>query len=185
MDFIYETERLVLRLLHESSAPDVLQFYLKNRSILEAVEPERPQNFYTLEYQSTLLRCEFQLAVKKAALRFWVFQKNQPGQIVGTISFQNILRTVYQSCQIGYKFDSDYWHRGFAAESVQKAAKVVFQEFELHRMEALVLPDNQPSIRLLERIGFQLEGKRRSCICLPSGWTDHLQYSLIHEPDCF
>lgn len=183
MDLYYETERLVLRLLHENSAPDVLQFYLKNRRILEAIEPERPSNFYTLEYQSALLHCEFQLAVKKAALRFWVFQKNQPRQIIGTISFQNILRTVYQSCQIGYKFDSDYWRQGFAFESIQKAVEVVFREFELHRMEALVLPDNEPSIRLLERMGFQREGIRRSCVRLPSGWTDHLQYSLIYPPD--
>ena len=181
METCYETERLVLRLLHESAAAKVLQFYQKNHETFDAFEPIKPENFYTKAYQANILRYEFQLAVKKNAIRFWVFRKQQPRQIIGTVSFQNIQRMVYQSCQIGYKFDPDFWHQGFAFESIEKAVSVIFDDISLHRIEALVLPDNQPSIRLLERLGFVEEGLCRSCIFLPSGWTDHLRYSLIHS----
>ena len=180
MDMYYETERLILRILHENAAAKVLQFYEKNHEVFDAFEPIRPENFYTRACQANILRCEFQLAVKKKAVRFWVFRKQQPQQIIGTVSFQNIQRTVYQSCQIGYKFDPDFWHQGFAYESIEKAVSVIFNDLSLHRIEALVLPDNQPSIRLLRRLGFVEEGLCRSCIFLPSGWTDHLRYSLIY-----
>lgn len=179
MEMYYETDRLILRLLHERSAPDVLDFYKRNKNVFEIWEPDRPQNFYTVEYQAALLKCEFELAVKMNAVRFWIFSKTQPDKIIGTVSFQNVLRSVFQSCSIGYKLDPDYWHQGYATEALQTAISVVFREFKLHRIEALVLPENEPSIRLLECLGFVCEGICHSCIYLHSHWTDHLQYSLI------
>lgn len=177
----YETDRLILRVLYESSAPKVLDFYEKNKVIFENVEPERPKNFYTLEYQSALLKCEFDMIVKKQSLRFWIFKKEEPDVIIGTVSFQNIMRSVYQSCLIGYKLDPLYWKQGYAREAIQKAISIVFQELHLHRIEALVLPHNLPSIRLLEHLGFESEGICRSCIFLKQKWTDHLRYSLIEK----
>lgn len=181
MEMYYETDRLILRILYESSAPKVLDFYKKNKVIFENFEPERPENFYTIEYQSALLKCEFDMIIKKHCLRFWIFTKEEPDTIIGTVSFQNIIRSVYQSCQIGYKLDPLYWKHGYARESIRKAISIVFQEFDLHRIEALVLPDNQPSIRLLEHLDFELEGLCHSCIFLKKKWTDHLRYSLIRE----
>lgn len=179
MELYYETDRLVLRLLHENSAPEVLDFYKRNKNVFEIWEPDRPRNFYTVEYQTALLKCEFELALKMNAVRFWIFSKTQPDKIIGTVSFQNVMRSVFQSCRIGYKLDPDYWHQGYATEALQAAIPVVFREFKLHRIEALVLPENEPSIRLLEHLGFIREGVCHSCIFLHSRWTDHLQYSLI------
>ena len=179
MQLDYETDRLILRVLHESSAAEVLKFYKKNREIFEIWEPIQSEDFYTVEHQAAILRLEFQLVVKRMAVRFWIFSKDYPDEIVGTVSFQNILRSIYQSGMIGYKLDPFYWKKGYATEALEKAISVVFQEFDLHRIEALVLPQNTASIRLLKRLGFEEEGIRRSCIYLHSKWTDHLQYSLI------
>lgn len=180
MNMLYETDRLVLRILSGDFASQVLDFYKKNKEVFEACEPDRPPNFYTREYLTALMNCEFDLAIKMSAVRFWVFSKEEPNRIIGTISFQDIVRSVYQSCHIGYKFDSDYWHQGYARESIKKAISVVLQEFRLHRIEALVLPDNLSSMRLLESLNFQYEGVSQSCIYLHSNWTDHLRYSFIN-----
>lgn len=147
---------------------------------LEQWEPDRPANFYTAAHQATLLRCEFQLASRLAALRFWIFRKEAPDQIIGTISFQDVNRSVYQSCRIGYKFDPAFWHQGYAAEAMRCALDLIFQEAKLHRVEALVLPENIPSIRLLEGLGFVNEGISYSCIYLHGRWCDHLRFSLVH-----
>jgi len=181
MDMHYETDRLFLKILQSDSVPLVLDFYKKNKAVFEACEPDRPKNFYTKEYLSALMKCEFDLTMKAIAIRFWVFEKDNPDKIIGTISFQDIIRSVYQCCHIGYKFDPDYWHQGYAKESIQKAISVVLKEFHLHRIEALVLPDNLPSIRLLEKLKFQYEGVSRKCIFLHSRWTDHLCYSFIES----
>lgn len=179
MNLFYETERLTLQILLAGDADRVLDFYLRNQAEFEVWEPDRPTNFYTREYQASLLRVEFRMAMRLQAVRFWISEKEHPQRIIGTVSFQNVLRSVYQSCQIGYKLDKEFWHRGYAYEAVLAAMYHVLKELKLHRVEALVLPDNLPSIRLLERLGFEPEGLRRSCVYLHSGWVDHLMYSYI------
>ena len=42
MQMCYETERLQLRLLQDNAAPQVLDFYSRNREAFEKWEPDRP-----------------------------------------------------------------------------------------------------------------------------------------------
>ena len=39
-------------------------FYIVNRSCFEKYEPTAPENYYTLDFQQTLARCELKLALK-------------------------------------------------------------------------------------------------------------------------
>ncbi|MEG0805881.1 MAG: GNAT family protein [Lachnospiraceae bacterium] len=174
-----ESERLILRILNESNASQVLDFQKKNAALFEKFEPDRMTQFYTLNYQQTLLSLEQTMFLKKTALRFWVYCKQQPNTIIGTISFNFINQFPFHSCQLGYKFDPDYWHHGFASESIQTAIQIVHPYLNLHRIEALVLASNEPSIRLLERLHFYKEGISRECIQMNGVWTDHVRYVLI------
>lgn len=179
MDLTYETDRLILKVLKGDSAEAVLNFYLDNKNLFERYEPERPDNFYTVEHQKAVLICEYNLTVKLSAVRFYVFRKEQPDQIIGTICFRNITRSFYQSCEIGYKFDLRYQHQGYAFEALCMGISVMFADLGLHRIEANVMPCNKPSIRLLEAIGFGLEGTSRDLAKIRGRWEDHLRYSLI------
>lgn len=179
MQMNYETSRLVLRILPQTAAGQVLRFYLDNQEIFEQCEPERPKNFYTEEFQRTLLHCEYHLAVKQSAVRFWVFEKNSEQQVIGTVSMQNIRRGPYQSCELGYKFDHRFWGRGYARESIYQAVSVAFDDMKLHRIEALVLPDNLPSQRLLETLGFHKEGIKKQSVLLQGAFRDHEVYALL------
>jgi len=180
MKMMYSTDRLDLRILTGDSAEDVLNFYQKNQEVFEMYEPTHPENFYTLNYQQSLLTCEYNLAVKASSIRFWVFNKLQPTHIIGTVAFHNIVQSIYKSCQIGYKFDQKHWKQGYAKESIAKAISIIFDELKLHRIEAFVMPSNSPSIQLLESLNFMEEGLCRENILIQDIWTDHLRYSLIH-----
>ena len=94
MKMNYETQRLELKVLPNTAAAQVLQFYLDNQKIFEKYETDRPKQFYTEKYQKTLLQCEYNLAVKQSAVRFWVFRKENIAQIIGTISVQDIRRGI-------------------------------------------------------------------------------------------
>lgn len=181
MDMYYETDRLILRILMENSAKECLDFHWKNKNIFEFYEPDRPANFYTIYFQEALLRHDRQAIANGTGVRFWVFVKDFPNQVIGTVSFQNVIRGAYQSCLIGYKFDKDFWHHGYATEAIAKGISIIFKEWNLHRVEALVLPGNNASIHLLERLGFAQEGICRSCVCLHSNWEDHIRYSYINR----
>lgn len=180
MNFIYETDRLVLRVLRAEWAPAVLAFYLDNRDLFEKYEAIRPENFYTESYQKTLLNAEYNLAFRLSAVRFYVFRKDAPEQIIGSVCFRNIVRAMLQSCEAGYKFDARFHHQGYASEALQKGIDVMFREVKLHRIVANVMPSNEPSIRLLERLGFSCEGLERQSALIRGTWQDHARYALLN-----
>lgn len=179
MNTSYQTERLILKLLTPSALRDVLEFQVRNREEFERYEPTRPENFYTLNYQQKLLKCEQKLALSLSTVRFYVFKKDEPSRIIGTVCLHDILRMPYCCCEIGYKFDHAYQHQGYAKESVTKALEIAFHELGLHRVFARVMPENTPSIRLLESLHFTQEGLEHGCTQIQGVWTDHLRYAIL------
>ena len=178
MNIIYETDRLLLRLLNENYSMQVLTFLTRNREYFDSFELEKADGYYTEEFQKKLLKEEFSQAMKGNRLRFYLFQKHMPQRIIGTVSFGE-LRHSFHSCQMGYKLDPLYQHRGYALEALHSAFRIAAEECSLHRIEAYVLPSNLPSIRLLLRLGFELEGTARDYAIIGGHWRDHLQYSLL------
>ena len=65
------------------------------------------------------------------------------------------------------------------SEAVRGALRFAFQELALHRVEAACLPNNEPSRRLLERVGFRHEGLARSYLRINGAWADHLLYAVL------
>ncbi len=179
MKFCYETDRLILKVLDGTYAEDILRFYAANRELFELCEAERPENFYTEAYQRRVLDYEFQMCVKQSGVRFWVYKKTDPAHVIGTVCFRNIIRHIYQSCEVGYKFDPLVWHHGYAYESLHKCIDIAFYEMNLHRMTAHIMPDNTASIHLVERSGFELEGIARKSALIRGVWEDHFIYAIL------
>lgn len=178
MNLTYETDRLLLCILNESYSMQVLTFLSRNRAYFDNYELAKTDSFYTEDFQKKLLFEEFSMALKKTRLRFYFFRKESPQRIIGTVSF-NSLRQSFQSCQIGYKLDPLYQHQGYATEALLTAVDIAAAELNLHRITAYVLPENQPSIRLLDRLGFTPEGTARDYAMINGAWRDHLQYARI------
>lgn len=174
----YETRRLILKVLGPDYSSDVLRFYQKDQDLFEQYEADRSPNFYTEAHQRTILQLEYGLTLKLSQVRFYVFLKEDPETIIGTVSLYDISNS-YSRAEIGYKFSSAHHHKGYATEAVEKLIDIAFSELNLHRLCARVQENNIPSIRLLVGLGFEKEGICRDYLCLNGVWTDHLQYSLI------
>lgn len=179
MKTVYETNRLVLKILGPDAMRPVLDFQLRNRELFERYEPTRPDNFYTLAHQQAILKCEQKLALSLSTVRFYVFLKENPLTIIGTVCLRDIVRMPYFCCEIGYKFDHAYHHMGYAREAVDAAVTIAFRDLMLHRVFARVIPDNLASVRLLSDLSFTEEGLERDCILIQGKWTDHLRFGRI------
>ena len=57
----------------------------------------------------------------------------------------------------------------------------LFGELNLHRIEAVCIPTNASSVRVLEKCGFTREGLARRYLCINGVWQDHLLFGLLHE----
>jgi ribosomal-protein-alanine N-acetyltransferase len=51
----------------------------------------------------------------------------------------------------------------------------------LHRIEICIRPENAPSLRIVEKLGFRYEGLRRRYIHINGGWRDHFTFALTSE----
>ncbi len=179
MKFEINTERLTLKVLGKESAPLVLDFYKKNKDVFEKYEPIFGNDFYTLEHQRKILDFEHNNILKLSMLRYWIFEKDNPKQIIGTLSYRNIVRPIYESCTLGYKMDVDFHNRGYCTEAITATIPLLAKELGIHRFEALILPDNAPSIHMLEKIGFKFEGVLHDKIIINGKRLDHCMYAYL------
>jgi ribosomal-protein-alanine N-acetyltransferase len=62
---------------------------------------------------------------------------------------------------IGYELARPFWRQGIMSEALTAILALGFGEMGLNRIDAVVLPDNLASIRLLEKLGFCNEGLLR------------------------
>lgn len=129
-------------------------FYIVTAPALKNMNQPPPENYYTLDFQQTLARCELKLALKLSSVRFYVFLKEDPSTIIGTVCLHNIIKMPYFTSEVGYKFDASYQHHGYAREALSMALSVGFYGLGLHKIFARCMPENTPSRNLLHATGF-------------------------------
>ena len=183
MKFEYEAKRTVLKILDPGNAQMALEFLEKNRDFFGPHEPKKPENYYTKSYIETTMEYEYKLALKLALMRYWVFLKEDPSTIIGTLAVTDVRRGAASCCQIGYRFDKDHLHMGYATESIMTLVPELFTSLGVHRIEANVMPKNIDSVKLLERLGFESEGIARASVRIQGRWEDHIRYALINDSD--
>lgn len=181
MSFMITTDRLILKVLDSTYAPEVLTLYQNNRTLFETFDPTRPDNFYTLDFQTTFMDYEYQDIIKGKTLRYYIYLQEDPNTIIGSVNFSSITHGPFSRTSIGYKLDERYHGFGYAEEACQAAIEVIFSNYKIHRIEARVAPENIPSIKLLERLGFLYEGIEYKGVEVNGSFRDHYRYALIAE----
>lgn len=62
--------------------------------------------------------------------------------------------------EIGYKIDAEHRRRGFGFESAQWLIEAAEQLPQVSVVRASIAPDNAPSLRIAERLGFRRIGEQ-------------------------
>ena len=150
---IIETNRLVLRLLDDRYALAVARFLNYNKDYFAPYEATKVPLYYTELYQRNVLDREYKASLNKEYLRYYVFQKDKPDKIIGTVSFGSLAPYPYLSCIIGYRFHKDYTCRGYAKEACTAA---------------------------IDDLGFHYEGTCLNNIKIQDKWESHRLYALIN-----
>lgn len=84
--------------------------------------------------------------------------------------------------ELGWALDPAFAGRGYATEAVRGAIDVCFGPLGLRRVHAGCFADNEPSWRLMERIGMRREEFSRKTAMHRSGeWMDGMNYGLLAE----
>jgi ribosomal-protein-alanine N-acetyltransferase len=125
-------------------------------------------------------------AAQATALPF-VITERTPGlrnpAIVGQLTVSSIVWGSAMMATLGYWVDRGRAGRGIAPTSVALVTDHCFRTLGLHRMEINIRPENGPSLRVVEKLGFRPEGLRPRYLHIDGDWRDHRLFAVTRE-DC-
>jgi len=180
---IIETERLRLQPLAPRYSDVALAYYERNMEFFRPWLPEYGGDFFSEKFQKMWLMRDTERMKIGKQLKLFVFEREDKKMthIIGDISFSNIIMGVLRSSFVGYKMDRQENGKGYMTEALAHAIQYMFEQRELHRIEANIMPRNIASQRVVEKLGFEREGLSKSYLKINGVWEDHLRYALIND----
>lgn len=100
---------------------------------------------------------------------------------VGGIGFTIQYDIGHRSAEIGYWLGEDYWGRGIATEALIAVTEHAFATYDLCRLYAHVFEWNLASARVLEKAGYEFEGRLKKSVTKNGQTIDQLMYAAIRD----
>jgi [ribosomal protein S5]-alanine N-acetyltransferase len=101
--------------------------------------------------------------------------------LVGHLNLGNIVRRAFGSAYVGYWIDARVAGRGIIPTALALAVDHAFGPGGLHRVEINIRPENGPSRRVVEKLGFREEAYHPRYMHIDGTWRDHLGYAMTSE----
>jgi [ribosomal protein S5]-alanine N-acetyltransferase len=171
---------IYLRLVEPDDASAMLDLLQRNREFLRPFEPRRPPEQWTVAAQRDLLVTTAERSANELEYGFGIFLTGDD-LLIGRANLSNIVRKAFQNAYLGYFLDRAYNGRGYMTAGIDAVVDFAFGPARLHRVQAAVMPENVPSVRVVEKVGFRLEGFAPRYLRIDGEWRDHNLYALTTE----
>ena len=167
------TERLVLRQLRDSDAPEIFIFRSDER-ILKFIDIPKANDIG----DALAFIHKINKFIHDNECIYWGVASKEDDKLIGTICMWNILKEHYRS-EIGFVLHPDQQGKGLMSEALIAISAYAFNEMKLHSIEGRVHPGNTASIKLMERNGFIREAYFKEDYFLNGKFGDTAVYSLL------
>jgi RimJ/RimL family protein N-acetyltransferase len=105
---------------------------------------------------------------------------DMPGSLIGEVSL--ILRsTESRQAEIGYIFHPDHHGHGFATEAGRTLLALAFGTAGIHRVFARCHAKNEPSRRVMERLGMRQEAHFREHVLVRGAWDEEMVHAILED----
>eukprot|EP01133_Synstelium_polycarpum_P011755 gene11755-13715_t len=88
-----------------------------------------------------------------------VFAIDLDGAAIGGISMDVLPDVHHKNAEIGYWLAEPFWGKGMMCQAIEKMLDYIFFNYQVERVVARPFGSNTASHRVLEKAGFQLEGR--------------------------
>jgi len=172
---ILHTERLTLRRLETGDADALFRLFS---------DADVTRYWFRLPYTDRAEALDLvertHVGISTGSAFQWGVTRRDEDRVIGTSSLFQIDPTRWRG-EIGYALARDAWGQGVMQEAMAAVVAYAFESFGLHRLEADTDPRNAASRRLLERLGFTLEGTLRERWRVGDEISDTAFYGLLHS----
>jgi len=147
-----ETERLLLREVDFADNDDLFDI-LSDPAVAEY------DYFYPVETKEKALSFieRYQRELESNEEITWGIILKESHKLIGTCCLGGFDKGARRA-EIGYAVAKAQWGKGYATEAAMKVIAYGFNTIRLNRIEATITPGNNSSIRVMEKLGFKIEG---------------------------
>jgi len=179
---VIETERLIIRLADVGEVPEIVRYYRDNHDHLQPFSPRfGAEQLDEAMWREQVIERQLEFT-RHESFRAFIFQRDAPRRIAGNVNLTQVVRGAFQSCVLGYNLEEGVQGRGYMTEAVKATVTFAFKQWKLHRIAANYMPRNTRSAAVLERCGFQIEGRAPAYLLIDGRWEDHVLTAVIN-PD--
>jgi ribosomal-protein-alanine N-acetyltransferase len=171
-----ETERLALRELRLDDA----------ESLFAVLGDEQVTRFYDDEVYTEVSQASEQIEAWAEGFRArrcirWGIARREDGVIIGTCGYYGF-HSWHRRGGIGYELARSFWRQGIMTEALGAIIEFGFGKIGLNRIQAVVMPENEGSVKLLGKLGFRQEGVLREYENWGNkGYVDVMMFSLLRR----
>jgi ribosomal-protein-alanine N-acetyltransferase len=172
---LLSTPRLLLRDLRPTDLDDLYE-YASDPEIDRYTPWDRYKSLDEAreDLQSYIARYE------QGQFRAWGIEHRADKKLIGITNFGFISKEDRRA-EMGYTIARKYWGQGLATEAAQALIKYGFEKLDLARIEAVVLPENKASSKVLLKVGMQFEGLLRSYQVWKDKPSDLEMYAIVRK----
>jgi len=170
---VLETERLKLRNLRIEDSDEYFNYH--NDSKVNKYYDWKPNNLTEAREDIEVIINSY----KQLNYIRWAITLKGNDTIIGDCGLMfSDLRS-----EISYILSREHWGTGIMTEALNAVISFCFRETDITRIQALSLPDNLSSNKLLKRLGFKQEGllRKYGYNMITDHFNDLLMWSVLRE----
>jgi ribosomal-protein-alanine N-acetyltransferase len=149
-----------------------------SEAFLQPWEPEWPKDCATRNFYINHWRRLMRRWAQDREYSFLVFEKTT-NALVGGVTISEIRRNSTHAGVLGYWMGMPYTGKGYMGEAAKLLCDFAFTSLNLTRIEASCMPDNEPSLRLLRRLGMKKIGLAHKYMMIGGKWRDHYLFEYV------
>jgi [ribosomal protein S5]-alanine N-acetyltransferase len=147
---ILETERLYLRELTLNDVDAMLSIWSDAETMLYFPNP--------LDREMLIALMERQLkSYAQNGYGLWAMILKSEEKLIGDCGIMQQAVDGAMELEVGYHVNRNYWGKGYAPEAARACFEYGFTKLNRSRMISMIRPENNPSRRVAEKNGLQIE----------------------------
>jgi len=145
---VISTKRLTLRLWQPEDAERFYQ--LSQDPLVQKFIP-----FPVSREKATQLVADMNDCFAKHHYTLWIVEEKASKAFMGYVGLSPVSPSMPYAPgpEIGWRFASPFWGKGYATEAAQACLNYVFTKLDLQEVVALTNPSNTRSLRVMEKLG--------------------------------
>ncbi|WP_169449815.1 GNAT family N-acetyltransferase [Paludibacterium yongneupense] len=170
-----QTSRLILRQIKRQDYSFFMSLNMM-QEVMRYIDPERSEQKNAYLFEGYLP----DWTPEARQTMMWSIEERESHSLIGTFCAK-LQNPPLGPAEIGYRLHPGKQGHGYAREAAKAVLHFLFLTCRTHKVTAVVTEGNMASIKLLEKLGFSLEGVLRQQYRMADSWFDDLHYGLMRN----